>query len=319
MITRLKVDPNELDVSGLLDRYVALVSHDWSPSTLKQVPSITAALLEHLGDPPICDLRLRHIDAAYASMRTAGVSAGTVRRRHGVLHAALAYAVRWEIIAANPATGAEVGESDVRGRKDLPDMAAVSNAVQRLKHPRLRIAAVLALATGARRGELVGLRWRDVDVDAVTFSGSVAVGPDGLARRGLKAGHAKVVAIDPVTVADLRRWRKASRVAALQMGHRMVKTDPVLCSPSDPSAPWHPERITRIWCHARDGIGLPGLRWHDLRHLHATHLLAAGQNPVDVAARLGHASTRMTMDVYAHAIPARDRDAADVIGRARAT
>ena len=75
-------------------------------------------------------------------------------------------------------------------------------------------------------------------------------------------------------------------------------------------------RITSSWHRHRVAVGLEHLRFHDLRHLHATTLLAAGVPVNTVADRMGHASARMTLDVYGHAIPAHDRMAADVVGRA---
>lgn len=92
---------------------------------------------------------------------------------------------------------------------------------------------------------------------------------------------------------------------------------PIVASPSEPRDPWWPDRVTRTWDRHRDQIGLPGLRWHDLRHRHATTLLEAGVPVHTVSARPGHGSAHMTLDVYAHALPAGDRAAADVIARAR--
>lgn len=90
-------------------------------------------------------------------------------------------------------------------------------------------------------------------------------------------------------------------------------------SPSDPAALWYPEHLTRAWGAPRAAVpALPGLRFHDLGHLHATTLLAAGVPITTVAARLGHASAKMTLDIYGHALRAHDRMAADVIGRAGA-
>lgn len=122
------------------------------------------------------------------------------------------------------------------------------------------------------------------------------------------------MAVDPGTVGVLRAWRVKSAAEALAVGAAGDGL-PVFGSPSDPSLPWHPERLTREWVRHRDGIGLGGLRFHDLRHLHATHLLEAGVPVSTVSARLGHASARMTLEVYGHARPAVDQAAAAVIGR----
>ena len=191
---------------------------------------------------------------------------------------------------------------------DLPEIGHVLAAVGRLGHDELRVAARLAVATGARRGELVALRWSDVDLEvgAARFMGSIAAGPNRtLVRKSTKGGKPKVMALDPGTVAVLADWRAKGRGRG-----------PVLPSPSDPTVPWHPGQVTLMWHRHRGSVGLEALRFHDLRHLHATALLAAGVPVNTVADRMGHASARMTLDVYAHAIPAHDQAAADVIGRA---
>jgi integrase len=319
LIARHSISPDGMDAGTLVDRYAATCSADWSPSTRRQIPAVRAALVRHLGGRPIETLRLMDIETAYIAMAAEGTKAGTIRRRHGVLHAALGHAVRWGVIAANPAHQAKVPTGAIRRGEGLPLVGDVLAAVDRLDHERLRMAARLAVATGLRRGELVALRWSDVDLDAgvVRSATALAVGADGVSRKGRKFGATNVLSIDEYTAAEVKAWRATCLAAALEMGLGLGPDDPVLPSPEDPSRPWHPERLSHTWGAHRASVGLDAVRWHDLRHLHATSLLAAGIPATTVAARLGHASTKMTLDVYGHAVPAQDRDAADVIGRAQ--
>lgn len=295
-------------VALLLDAYRMARAADWSPSTVAAHDGHAAAIVRDLGAVEVGELRAATIEAVYGRWVTAGSSAGTVRRRHAVLAAALAHAERWSMVPVSPARGVRLPKVERRRLDDLPEIGGVLAAIARISHAELRVAARLAAATGARRGELVGLRWSDVDLEAgvVRFMGSIAAGPDrALVRKATKGGRPKVLALDAGTVAVLVAWKAKGRGRG-----------PVLPSPSDPSAPWHPGQVTLMWHRHRESVGLGALRFHDLRHLHATTLLGAGVPVNTVADRMGHASARMTLDVYGHAISAHDQVAADVIGRA---
>lgn len=297
-----------ITVNELLDRYEALKSAGWSPSTRATFDYHAGPIRECLGREPVADLRRIEIEDVYARWRKAGMSAATVKRRHTVLAAALRLAERRGVIAVSPARDVELDPVE-RGLVDeLPVFADIVAAVLALEHRRLRIAGLLALATGARRGELVALRWPMVDLEAgeIRFVASIAVGEGGaLVRKSTKGGKPKRVTIDDGMAAILEEWRGSA--AGVH----------VLSSPTDPAAPWHPGQVTLQWGRARAvDPRLAGVRFHDLRHLHATHLLGAGHDVETVAARLGHQSSRMTLEVYSHAVPARDRAAADSIGAA---
>lgn len=295
-------------VAMLLDAYRMARTPDWSPSTVAAHDGHAAAIIRDLGDVEVGELRPVTIEAVYGRWIAAGTAAGTVRRRHAVLAAALAHAERWSMVPVSPARGVKLPKVARRRLDDLPEIGGVLGAIGRISHVELRVAARLAAATGARRGELVGLRWSDVDLEAgaVRFMGSIAAGPDRtLVRKSTKGGRPKVMALDAGTLAVLVDWRDGAP------GRR-----PVLPSPSDSSQPWHPGQVTLMWHRHRASVGLGALRFHDLRHLHATALLGAGVPVNTVADRLGHASARMTLDVYGHAISAHDQVAADVIGRA---
>lgn len=167
----------------------------------------------------------------------------------------------------------------------------------------------VALGTGMRRGELVGLRWEDVDLSVpqlrVTTSLAYADGRPRL--QGTKTGRTRTLHLDVATAEAL--GRQPDRDVA---GHRLVFTQ-------TDGTPWPPTRITDRWrCQwpRLEEFGVPRIRFHSTRHVHATLLLEKGVPIKVVSERLGHATIAMTMDVYAHVLPAMDRDAADAIGSA---
>jgi integrase len=182
--------------------------------------------------------------------------------------------------------------------------------------PLLRLAAM----TGLRRGELCGVRWSDVDLDAgrlrvrqtiTTFNHQPAAGDVKSAR------SRRVVDLDQATVASLRVWATEQKRHRLMVSAGWADTGLVFTMPDGRG--WHPDVVTRAFDRlarrAGRDLGLPRITLHGLRHSHATHLLAAGANVRMVSERLGHASTAFTLDVYGHVLDGQQADAAAAVAR----
>ena len=321
LATELGAGALGLTVAELLLRYELAKSAGWSPSTQTSHRTHVAPLFESFGATEVARLRSADIEVAYGRWLAAGLSPATVRRRHSILAAALAQAVRWEVLAVSPMARVQLpAKRSASLEADPPSMAVAVAAVDRIEHRRIQVAARLSLASGMRRSELVALRWRDVDQEAGTIhiAGAVVEGLDGrLVRKGTKGGERRrPMGMDPSTMAMLRAWRGEVLADALRLGAgRPGRDAPVIPAPTDPAAPWHPRRISQTWRLHRSKVGLDGLRWHLLRHICATTLLEAGVPPEVVARRLGHSSTHMTLDVYGHATPAGDLAAVEVLTR----
>jgi integrase len=163
----------------------------------------------------------------------------------------------------------------------------------------------LAATTGARRGEILGLKWLDVDRDppVLRFRRTVAEGENGLVvKRGLKTSTSKVLDIDADTLAAL--------------DHLPTPHSGYLFSDDKGATPWHPSRLTKSYRRWQRKLEIDSGRFHDLRHLHASVLLSQGHPVNAVAARLGHASPTVTLSVYAHVLPGQDQVAASIAGEA---
>lgn len=174
----------------------------------------------------------------------------------------------------------------------------------------------LALATGMRRGELCGLRWGDVDLDA----GTVTVVSTRVAAERVVVGEpktaagARVVSLDAGTLGALQSWRRRQLEERLAAGeawedHGLVFVDEL-------GRPPHPETVTRWWREAVARAGVPAIRLHDARHTADTVLLRAGVPVKVVSQRLGHADVAVTMRVYQHVTRQDDQAAADALSRA---
>ncbi|MGI8608892.1 MAG: site-specific integrase [Candidatus Dormibacteria bacterium] len=169
----------------------------------------------------------------------------------------------------------------------------------------------LAACTGMRRGELLGLRWSDLDFDRATLvvvrqlvrNGAVVelVSPKTPAGR-------RTVFIDPVTLAALSAYRASELEARSAVG---IGPDLVFCTVK--GRPRDPDSVTHQFIARGVRAGLPRIRLHDLRHTHATIALQAQINPKVVQERLGHASVRVTLDTYTHVLQPMHRDAANRI------
>jgi integrase len=300
-----------MTVADLLWAWLASLEGRRRPSTLATHRGyVTNRLVPRLGHLRLGELRAFHLDAAYGAWLAEGLAPGTVRRLHAMIRAALAQAVRWDLLATNPATRASPPSGRPRETPGVPDPAEVRGwlAAARAEDPVLALAASLAALSGARRGELCALRWSAVDRSGGTLllgaslgrhEGRLVVGPT-------KTGRVRRIALGPAAlrlVEEHQAWQRR-RAAAVGLA---LPPDPYLLSYApDAGRPVSPDTLTHRWRTLCGGRA----RFHDLRHFAATVALGAGVPVRDVAARLGHASASTTLDRYAHALPAGDQRAA---------
>jgi integrase len=256
-----------------------------------------------IGGIPLADLRPSHLSALYASLVKRGLSPRTVRTVHVVVRRALADAVREGTLGRNVAAAAA-----------LPRVGHVEQAawsadeargfLDATRDDRMHALFVIALSTGMRRGELAGLRWDDVDLQAATVTVKrtrTVVGRRVVEGEPKTATSRRVIDIDPGTVSALRRLRVAQGPGAT-----LVFTV-------------HPDDISRAWNQAVRRAGVRRIRFHDARHTAASLMLQAGVPVNVVSRRLGHTSPVVTLSIYSHVLPGQGRDAADRLGAALGT
>lgn len=270
-------------------------------------------LIPHLGAIPLQDLNGHAIDSLYATM-AASVKLRTVRFAHSVLRKALQDAVRKKLRRTNPADDANPPKTSATR---APEKATWTPAQLRAflseqKDSYYYSLWHLAGFTGMRRAEVCGLLWDAVDLEgAALFVHRTLTTVDGQPTWGdVKTGRSRRrIALDPGTVAMLRRHRKAQTEQRLLMGAGWVDSGCVFTDPT--GAPLHPDSVSQAF--ERVGVakaGRPRLTLHDLRHSHCSHLLVAGVDIKTVSERMGHASTSFTIDVYGHVMPGSQEAAA---------
>ena len=314
-----KITSSTTTLRELLTRWLDHVADQLSPTTVREYRRLVSKMIEpDLGKLTLRRVTTQRLDAYYATLsRERGLSAASVRHVHAVLRGALGQAVRWGWIPTNPAASASPPK--IRRREINPPAIGDTRALLATadeQDPSFGALLRVLAATGARRGEVCGLRWSDIDRGSRTLAiqRSVASVAGGTVVKDTKTHAARRIAIDPETLAvlDAQRVRMEELAAVCRL-----EFDPdgfVFTSEPDGSQPLHPDTVTGNFRRICDRVGLTGVRLHDLRHLHATQLLAAGVPVRTVSGRLGHANAATTLNVYAHFLEASDRDAADVIG-----
>ena len=253
-------------------------------------------LIPLLGDIPLAELGAGEVEALHEMLAAAGISTALARRIHATLSSALADAERDGLIEHNPCSKVR----PPRGQRYEPAVWSSPQAARFLEVTAgddLAGLWRLALLLGMRRGELLGLRWRDIDLDAGTLTVRTTrtlVGDQVVEGPPKSARSRRVLPLDPRTVEVLgRHWKQQTRQALDGVW------GPVEYVFTDPNGqPLHPAWVSRRFAEILDRLGLPPIRFHDLRHTSASLGLAAGESLKAVSARLGHSSIVVTADTY---------------------
>lgn len=312
-------------VGDLIRDWLDLAKAELSPTTARGYAWIVKTYITPtLGSVPLAKLRTAQLDRFYAKLRDEGgqdgkpLSAATVRQVHAILRRALHQGVRWGWITTNPA--AMASPPRVRSQEiepPDPDMVIELIEVAEKDDKDFGCFLLLAASTGARRGELCGLRWKDVDLKAkaLTIARSVVEGAGSkLIEKDTKTHASRRIALDAGTVRKLREHLARCESRASACGVMLSESAHVFSADPDGDRAWAPNDVTKDFIRLRKKVGLDTVRLHDLRHFAATRLLAAGVPVRTVSGRLGHANAATTLGVYAAFVEESDREAAKKLG-----
>lgn len=266
-----------------------------------------------IGNVELAQLRPLHLQSLYASLlteRDPPLSSGTVLNLHLVLTQSLGQAVRWELLSSNPAAGAQPPRARRREFTviDAPLAARILDAVAGSS---LELPCAIAIATGMRRGEILALHWADIDEDYSTahVRRTLQMTNDGLVFEQPKTKRSRrAVALPAFLGPYLLRERAVQRNRQAELDHAWRGQDLVVCRRD--GQPINPDTFSTAWPRLLVRAGLPHVRFHDLRHAHATLMLLQGVHPKVVSERLGHSSIGITLDTYSHVLPEMQAEAA---------
>jgi integrase len=319
------VEPTRLTAAEYLEKWLAdYAKPNVAAKTYERYEQIIRLhLAPALGSYPLAKLQPLHIQEYYSralqsgrlDKRPGNLSPTTVLHHHRVLKEALGQAVKWQIIPRNPADAVEPPRPT---RKEMrvftPDQ--IGRLLEAARGTYLYIPILLAVATGARRGEILALRWRDADLDAGTISvcRSLQQTKAGLSFKEPKTARSRRVVVLPAFAVDiLRRHRVEQAEQRLRVGPAWEDHDLVCCR--EDGRPIAPNSIHSAYETVLRKAGVPYVNLHALRHSHATMLLAQGVHPKIVSERLGHSQIAVTMDLYSHvSLPMQQEAAAKLDG-----
>jgi integrase len=300
-------------------QWLALAENDLSPTTLRRYKNLLSKrILPALGSRRVNSIRTVDLDRLYLGLSNdVGLAPATVRQAHAVIRRAFRQAVRWGWIATNPATNATPPRL-VRADLSPPNVDQVGKLLQQAStdDPDLGRFLHVAASTGARRGEICALRWRNLDakLNTLTIERSIIEIPGGIAEKDTKNHANRRMALDPGTLSVLEGQRRDALKRAAQSGAKLTDESFIFSREPDGLIPWIPGNVTRRFQSLRRALGYDSMRLHDLRHFTATRLMAAGVPVRTVSGRLGHANPSTTLSVYSHFVAASDQVAASVMG-----
>jgi integrase len=316
------LEPNKILVGPYLDHWLDHMRSQVSPRTFERYSEITKKnITPLLGAVRLTLLKPAQISAAYAAAlkngRTngRGLSPRTVHHCHRILKQALKQAVRWQILPTNPADSVDPPKVE-RSTMQTYDVAQTAKLIDIMRGSTLFVPTLLAALCGLRRGEIAALRWASVNLELAQLAviQSAEQLNNTVRLKEPKSGRVRTVALPSLVVQELRAHRLERSEALLRLGIRLSDEHFVCCH--DDASMMRPTYLTHQWLKQIRKSGLPIRRLHDLRHTHATQLLASGIHPKIASERLGHSKVGITLDLYSHVLPGMQEDAAAKIDEA---
>jgi integrase len=316
----IHIAPDKVTVAEFLDRW----DRDWAANNLgaktreRHQEVIRKQILPHVGSLEIQKLRPVILTELYAKLLRegrddgSGLSARTVGHVHRLLHRAFGHAAQWDVIQQNIAS--LVRPPRVPSREiEIIREDQIRTVLETLRGRALYPIVALALATGMRRGELLALRWSDLDLNSAKLqvAQSLEQTKAGLKFKSPKTKHGRrTITLPGAAVAELRAHWTAQQQQRLSLGLSRAN-DGLVFATWDGNAR-SPNALTKEWSVASAAAGLK-VTLHSLRHTHASSLIAAGVDILTISRRLGHASPTITLGVYGHLFSNTDDRAAQVM------
>lgn len=297
------VENESVTLGDFLDRYMKDVGeHTLRPNTIKAYESLIRIHVKpEIGNIKLTSLRPEHLQSFYSKKMGEGLSNRMVQFIHSVIHKALNQATKWGLVARNVSDLVE--KPSVKRKSPVTwDVVQVKRFLKQVENNRLYSLYLLAVTTGMREGELLGLQWEDVSFETNNISVKrtlLNIKGKGLVLSEPKSESSKrLVSIPPFVMAVLKT--RAS-------GGLMFKTSN--------NTPISPRNLVRDFKKNLANAGLPDIRFHDLRHTAATLMLTEGVHPKVVQEMLGHSQISLTLDTYSHVIPTMQGEAASKMDR----
>ena len=298
------IKPTKETFGSFLQRYLDdYISTQIRATTLEAYQQRGKHLIDGLGHIPVSELREEHIHKYYRE-KSKTLSPGTLIKHHNLLRSALGQGVIWRTLTRNVA---EAVKPPKVSRKEMRALTGpeVHRMLEACEDTAWHSIFHTLTWTGLRRSELLGLRWKDVDLILASLRVVQSVQRlntgEFIVQEPKTASGRRTIALSPASCLVLREHREKQEADATLLGRQLAEDDLVFSHPD--GSPRDPSTLTVAFRRLTRRIGLDGVRLHDLRHTMASLYLEQGVNPKTVAERLGHASVTITLDLYSHCLP----------------
>ncbi|GIO33758.1 site-specific integrase [Paenibacillus albilobatus] len=263
-----------------------------------------------LGHIPLSKLNAQHIEDFLTTMEEKGLGEWSIKRAFSILNAALNSAVTKDLILKNPANKVEKPKVTRKSMQVWEPVFTFDFLAKTKGKSRYWIAIYLAIMTGMRQGEILGLRWSDIDFE----NKSLHIQQTVTKRRRIKDGaktpsSIRSVALSTDTIEKLKEHRSIILQERLFYGEEYQNNDLVVCTAT--GGPATARNIYRAWERFLEKHKAPHITFHDLRHTHVAMMIKQGVHMKVISERLGHSSISVTMDIYGHLLPNMQSDAAE--------
>jgi integrase len=285
-------------------------SSNVAPSTLKRYKLSISDINAFIGNVPLSKLKPAHIQDLYSQlMSNKHQSKSTVLKTHRTFSISLKHAIKWQLINSNPCNNVQPPRPNAVTMK-VWDMETSNKFISKIKNENIYIPVLIALHTGLREGEICALKWDDIDLEdkTLTVKHTLQRIYSELCLKEPKTKKSRrTIAMMDSTVSTLKQYKREQMIYKLALGED-YNNENYVCSWND-GRPFDPLYLSKKFAKLIKKYEFPVIRFHDLRHAHATMLLQQGVNPKIVSERLGHSTISITLDIYSHVLPNMQKEA----------
>ncbi|MEJ9256033.1 tyrosine-type recombinase/integrase [Bacillus wiedmannii] len=308
------IEPSKVTLEDYLNHWLEIKSMSIERSTFVGYRAfINQHVIPSIGMIALHKLNVMHIQKCYKTAIDKGIANNSVLLMHRILKSALNLAVKQNIISRNPADFAEIPKKERTSIQTWTE-EEVKKFLLHSQESRYHIGYLLAITTGMRMGEVLGLRWQDVDFEKHTVTINQTSGHDNKIKKTAKTNSSKrTIPVPKETIESLKKHKVLINQEKLKLGSAYQDFDLINCNEFGMII--KKANFRKNFIRAIHNAGVKEIKFHDLRHTHATILLKQGVNPKIISERLGHTDISMTLSVYSHVLPNMQEEAVKNFGK----
>lgn len=319
------IEPSKLTFSEFVDRWLKNYAEgNLAPKTLFRYKQILKTrVLPAIGHFQVEQIKPFHLMEFYANLqedgiredgKPGGLSPKTILQHHRIISSIFSSAIEWQVIGSSPASRVKPPKVQKKVAacydEDQTEQLLEAAGQENLKH---QILVFIALFTGLRRGEIMGLEWQDVDLDKgileIRQASQYLPGQGTFTKEPKNETSARLLSLPPFLVDMLKQYKKEQAKTRMKVADFWKGSDRLFTTWD--GQPGHPEWPSQWFSKFIKKHELPPLNFHGLRHTSATMLINQGLPAKNISGRLGHANISTTMDIYGHYLKSADKEAAD--------